>query len=132
MNINQILKKFPTRKDCVEHLERVRWGGKPFCPYCQSFSTIRRNERHYCYSCNTSFSVTVRTIFHHTHMPLQKWLLAISLILNARRGISALQLSRDLDVNKNTAWRIAIKIREVMGQRKEREFLTAVIGIDET
>ena len=66
--------------------------------------------------CKTGFSVTVRTIFHHTHLPLQKWFLAVMLMLNAKKGLSALQLSRDLDVNKNTAWRIAMQIRKAMNQ----------------
>jgi len=47
-----------------------------------------------------------------THLPLQKWFLAIMLMLNAKKGLSALQLSRDLDVNKNTAWRIVMQIRK--------------------
>ena len=79
----------------------------------------------------TSFSVTVGTIFHHTHLPLQKWFLAINLILNAKKGISALKLSRDIHVNKNTAWRIAKQIRRAMLQAEQRELLTGVIEMDE-
>ena len=89
------------------------------CPYCKSENTTRRTDntlRHRCYECCVSFSVTVGTIFHHTHLPLQKWFLAIMLMLNAKKGLSALQLSRDLDVNKNTAWRIAMQIRKAMTQ----------------
>jgi len=65
-------------------------------------------------------------------LPLQKWFLAISLILNAKKGISALQLSRDLEVNKNTAWRVAMQIRKAMTQRSELELLTGVVEMDET
>ena len=104
MNIIQIFERFPTQQDCTAHLEQARWHGEPACPYCGSLNTTRNQHRHRCYDCKTSFSVTVGTIFHHTHMPLQKWFLAIMLMLNARKGLSALQLSRDLDVNKNTAW----------------------------
>lgn len=132
MNIIQVFQKFPTQESCVEHLEKVRWGDTPKCPYCHSERTTRNAKRHYCYNCKTSFSVTVGTIFHRTHLPLQKWFLAISLMLNAKKGISALQLSRDIEVNKNTAWRINMQIRKAMVQREQRELLTGVIEMDET
>ena len=132
MNIIQIFERFPKQEDCIAHLERARWGDTPRCPYCNSEHTTRNQGRHYCYNCKTSFSVTVGTIFHRTHLPLQKWFFAITLILNAKKGISALQLSRDLEVNKNTAWRIAMQIRKAMTQRDQRDLLTGVIEMDET
>ena len=76
--------------------------------------------------------MTVGTIFHRTHLPLQKWFLAIMLMLNARKGLSALQLSRDLDVNKNTAWRITMQIRKAMSQAEQRGLLTGIVEMDET
>ena len=76
--------------------------------------------------------MTVGTIFHRTHLPLQKWFLAIMLMLNARKGLSALQLSRDLDVNKNTAWRISMQIRKAMTQAEHRHMLTGIVEMDET
>ncbi len=132
MNITEIFKSFPTQKSCIEYLENTRWKGTPTCPYCKSSNVAIHEHRHRCYTCKTSFSVTVRTIFHHTHIPLQKWFLAISLILNARKGISALQLSRDLEVNKNTAWRIAMQIRKAMTQFEQRQLLTGIVEMDET
>ena len=118
-------------------LKRSDGLGTSTSPYCGSVHTARgtdkrRASRHYCYDCKTSFSVTVGTIFHHTHMPLQKWFLAISLILNAKKGISSLQLSRDLDVNKNTAWRISMQIRKAMPQTEQRDLLTGIVEMDET
>ena len=65
-------------------------------------------------------------------MPLQKWFLAVSLILNAKKGLSALQLSRDLQVNKNTAWRVAMQIRKAMHQVEQRHMLTGIVEMDET
>ena len=132
MNIVQVFEQFPTQESCIAHLEQARWKGQPFCPYCASVNTAIHRHRHRCYDCKTSFSVTVGTIFHHTHMPLQKWFLAIMLILNAKKGLSALQLSRDLDVNKNTAWRIAMQIRKAMTQAEQRSLLTGIVEMDET
>jgi hypothetical protein len=76
--------------------------------------------------------VTVGTIFHHTHLPLQKWFLALSLVLNAKKGISARQLGRDLEVNKDTAWRMAMKIRQAMTQQAQRELLAGIVEMDDT
>lgn len=132
MNILQIFEQFPTQESCIEYLEKVRWGDKPRCPYCNSENTARAEHRRRCYACKTSFSVTVGTIFHHTHLPLQKWFLAIMLMLNAKKGISALQLSRDLKVNKNTAWRMNMQIRKAMTQIEHRNILQGIVEMDET
>ena len=132
MNIIAVFQQFPTQQSCIEHLERARWPKGPRCPYCASDRTARLQHRHRCYACKTSFSVTVGTIFHHTHMPLQKWFLAVTLILNAKKGLSALQLSRDLRVNKNTAWRINMQIRKAMRQSAQRDLLTGIVEMDET
>lgn len=132
MNIITVFEKFPTQESCIKHLETVRWSDNAVCPYCKSKNaTPMPNEsRYHCNTCNTSFSVTVGTIFHQTHLELQKWFLAISLILNAKKGISARQLARDLDVNKNTAWYMGMRIRRAMiGQR---ELLEGIVEIDET
>lgn len=132
MNIIQIFKKFPTENDCIAHIEKVRWDGKVICPYCTSnrITPLPSEQRHHCNACNTSFSATVGTIFHHTHLPLQKWFLALSLVLNAKKGISARQLARDLEVNKNTAWSMGMRIREAMVQ--QGSLLSGIVEMDET
>lgn len=131
MNIVAIYTKFPAETDCIAHIERVRWQGKPVCPYCKSTRTtpMPSESRHHCNGCNTTFSVTVDTIFHHTHLPLQKWFLAISLVLNAKKGISARQLGRDLEVNKNTAWYMGMRIRNAMFE--QGELLKGIVEMDE-
>ncbi len=132
MNIVEIYRLFPTESDCIAHLESVRWKGKAVCPYCKSPKTtaMPKENRHHCNNCNTTFSVTVGTIFHQTHLPLQKWFLAVSLVLNAKKGISARQLARDLEVNKNTGWRMGMQIRKAMAQSEERTLLTGIVEMD--
>lgn len=133
MDIFGVMRQFSTQAACIKHLEAVRWSGKPVCPYCGTVEpkpTPIPKQRYHCNSCNASFSVTVGTIFHHSHLPLQKWFVAISLIVDAKKGISARQLSRHLDVNKTTAWRIAMKIREAM--KDPKELLCGIIEMDET
>ncbi len=132
MNIIQIFQQFPTQESCIKHLEKTRWGNAPICPYCQSDNTydLKGELRHHCNACRKSFSVTVGTIFHDTRLPMQKWFLAISLILNAKKGISARQLARDIEVNKDTAWSMAMRIREAM--KDDGKLLTGIVEMDET
>jgi transposase-like protein len=132
MNIVRIYELFPSESDCIAHLEKVRWKDKPVCPYCRSDRATPADQRYHCNNCKTSFSVTVGTIFHRTHLPLQKWLLAISIVLNAKKGLSARQLARDLEVNKNTGWRMGMQIRKAMAEREQRELLSGVVQMDET
>ena len=132
MNIIQVYKRFPKHDDCIHHLEAVRWNGRPQCPYCKShnITAMPKENRHHCNNCNTSFSVTVQTIFHNTKLDLQKWFLAIALILNAKKGLSARQLARDLEVNKNTAWYMSMRIRKAMTD--DGELLKGIVEVDET
>jgi transposase-like protein len=130
MNIIQIYKKFPTEKDCLEYIEKIKWNGKAICPYCESEknSAILKENRYHCNNCNTSYCVTVGTIFHNTKLPLQKWFLAISIILNAEKDVTSRQLAHEIEVTKDTAWRIQIQIRKAMRQNKE--FLQEIIKIE--
>lgn len=132
MNIIQVYKQFPTDESCIAHLEAVRWQGKPKCPYCNSLRVTKtlKGERYHCNACNTSFSVTVRTIFHKTKIDFQKWFLAISLVLNAKKGVSARQLARDIEVNKNTAWLMLMRIRKAV--REQGDLLEGIVEADET
>ena len=132
MNIIHVFNKFPNQESCITYLEKVRWGDTPTCPYCKSKQTVPLGNRHRCYNCITSFSVTVGTIFHKTKIPLQKWFLAISLILNAKKSLSALQLSRDIEVNRNTAWRVSMQIRKAMREREQGSMLMGIVEMDET
>jgi transposase-like protein len=130
MNIVQLYKQYPTQDDCRKHLEEVRWHGVPKCPYCTSTRVSRLGKRFHCNACNTSFSGTVNTIFHKSRIDMQKWFLAISLVLNARKGISARQLARDIEVNKNTAWLMLMRIRKAM--LDDGELLKGIVEADET
>lgn len=132
MNIIQIFKKFPTQKSCVKHLEKARWNNKPICPYCSSTNTnsLIKELRHHCNGCRKSFSVTVGTIFHHTHIPLQKWFLLISLMQNAKKRLSSLQASRDINVSQTTTWSMMHRIRKAMSD--DGSLLSGIIEMDET
>lgn len=134
MDIIEVFERFPTQESCFAHLETIRWQNKPKCPYCKSENQtpLKGERRYHCNNCNTSFSVTVGTIFHQTHLPIQKWFLAVTLILNAKKGVSSRQLARHLKVNRNTAWRISMKIRDAMYEPEQRGILQGLVEMDET
>ena len=129
MNLTRIITDLNTQEKCIQYLESERWNNVPTCPYCMSQSSSPKNNRHTCLACKNSYSVTVGTVFHNSNIPLTKWFMAICLILSAKKGISSLQLSRDISVNKNTAWLLQMKIRVAM---KENDLLSGIIEIDET
>ena len=136
MNIIQIFKQFPTQESCINHLEKIRWGDTPRCVYCggdkvSRHVSSRQPYRLQCSRCKKSFSVTVNTIMHDTRLPLQKWFLAISLILNAKKGISSMQLARDLQIRQATAFSLSHRIRKAMTERNG-ELLKGIVEMDET
>ena len=108
-------------EDCFAVLEQIRWGGKPTCPYCDSTNaTAYKNEhRYHCNYCYTSYSVTVGTLFHKTHVDLRKWFLAIHLVLDSPGGISVRQLAREIGVNRNTAAYMIARIRKATDDEQQ-------------
>lgn len=113
MNINYIYKQLPNKESSYKYLETVIWNNKPICPYCKSFSSteIQNEYRYRCNTCKTSYSVTVGTIFHRTRLDIQKWLIAIHLVLKSDDDYGVRQLGRDLEVTKDTASLVLKKIK---------------------
>jgi len=132
MELIKITEKLNTQGKCMAYLEKNRWSITPICPYCNSTKSSRKTQefRHTCHNCKRSYSVLVGTLFESTKLPITKWFFAIHLITNAKKGISSLQLARDLHVNKNTAWFLQKRIRQAM--KDEDCILSGIIEIDET
>lgn len=135
MNVLAIAKEFPTQESCVEHLERIKWNGKPECPYCGKNNVARKAEkdlvgRWNCRNCLSSFKVTSGTIFQGTKIPLQKWFAAIAILLNAKKSVSSCQLARDLDLKQQTAWYMGVRIRKAMVD--DGALLRGIVEADET
>ena len=131
MDLHQILCEFKEEQDYHDYLIERRWPNGLCCPCCSSSKVCSRGNtvRFKCQSCNSSFSATCGTVFHATRLPLSKWFLAMSVILNAKKGISSLQLARTIGVNKNTAWYMQMRLRKAM---KEDITLNGVVEVDET
>lgn len=135
----EFLKKFPDQKAAREYLEARRWPQGAVCPHCGSVERIqtRKVEDYFrCLSCKTDFTVRTGTIFERSHVPLDKWLFAMYLIATSRKGISSLQLSKELGVTQKTAWFMLQRIREACGNEKDDDdsngFLQGIVEADET
>ena len=102
----ELANRFNTKEKCLKFLEELRFPNGLECPRCKDddIARIKTRDKFRCRKCRYMFSVTAGTIFHKTHLPLQKWILATFLICNAKKGISAKQIQRDLDVTYETAW----------------------------
>lgn len=114
------------QKECLALLEQIRWSGTPQCPYCESLKSRKlKNEfRYQCNECFTSYSVTVGTLFHKTHVDLEKWFLAISLVLEPE-SITVRQLAKEISVHKNTANYMVKRIR--LAITEEVELLNMIV-----
>ena len=136
MNLISIFSQFPDQPSCIAHLEQIRWGDDPFCPLCGDHDVARKVEndrvgRWNCHGCKSSFNVLSKTIFQGTQLPLQKWFLAISLMVNAKKSLSSCQLARDLELNQKSAWFMQQRIRAAMAS-DEGALLQGIIEADET
>lgn len=136
MNLISIFNQFPNQQSCIDHLEAIRWNNDPFCPHCGDHDVARKVEagrqgRWNCHGCKSSFNVLSGTIFQGTQLPLQKWFLAISLMVNAKKSLSSCQLARDLELNQKSAWYMQQRIRAAMAS-DEGALLRGIIEADET
>jgi len=147
MKLIDVTKQFTTDDKCLDYIEKMRWPHGVGCVHCGSMSvstitrTAGKNKRTRIYQCvekecGKQFSATSGTIFNDTHLPLTKWFMAIALICEAKKGLSALQMQRHLGVNYRTAWHLCHRIREAMQEggllTGEVTLLTGVVETDET
>jgi DNA-directed RNA polymerase subunit RPC12/RpoP len=139
VNLIDVAKKFGTVEACNDFIESMRWPDGVVCLECegkrvtkyqkQAGSRNRVNAKtgetevkpvparilYVCLDCGFQFSATTGTIFNDTHLDLEKWFMAVALMVNARKGLSALQMKRDLSVAYKTAWYLNHRIRKAMG-----------------
>jgi transposase-like protein len=108
---------------CRNYLERLRWPNGPHCPRCESSGVARVPSRHQidCRSCRYRFSVTSGTLLQNSNVPLWKWLLAVSLLVDADSGFPAHRLAPAIGVSYKTAWSVGHRIRAAMGGSSEAE-----------
>ena len=133
ISVVELFRLFPDEDACYAWLEDARWHGSPVCPHCGGFERIvpDKRERHYrCKDCRKRFTATTGTCMHATKRPIQDWIYVIYTVVTARKGVSALQMSKELGVQYRTAWHMLHRVREACGRGDFT--LGNVVEVDET
>ncbi len=133
INLISLIDRFHDENKCRRYLEGLRWPDGLTCPRCggKTISRITTRNQLDCDSCRYRFSVTAGTIFHDSHLPLWKWFVAVYLIVESKKGISANQLKRSLGVTYKTAWYLSHRIRAALSE-VDAQLLKGIIEVDET
>ena len=133
LGLHEFLNQYGNEEQCQRMLYRLRWPQGFVCPACGNTTGCQLHSRkiYQCHTCHHQTSLTAGTIFHGTKLPLTKWFLAIYLLTQRKKSISALQLSRDLGVKYDTAWRMKHKLMQVMLERGQGDTLSGRIEIDD-
>src|SRR5687768_1382287 len=120
MNLMRLTEQFHSEEICRDTLAKLRWPNGVECPRCQGTRHAYDSKayRWDCYSCRYNFTVMSGTIFHDTKLPLRTWMMAVMLMVEAKKGISANQLKRTLGVSYKTAWYLCHRIRHAMTEVK--------------
>lgn len=132
-SLPQVLDFFKSDEACKEYLVQQRWNGSPACPHCGNEKVYKTNRGYKCASkdCYKKFSVISGTIFENTKIELRTWFAAIYLCTAHKKGISSLQLSRDLGITQKTAWFVLHRVREML-REKAPQMLRNQVQVDET
>ena len=131
-SIIDIVKAFPTEQSCIEHLESLRWNGNVVSPFDATSKVYKcKGNKYRCKNTGKYFNVRTATLFDNTKVELRKWFVAIWIVTSHKKGISSLQLGRDIDVTQKTAWFMLQRIRKCFGCENNSE-LNNEVEIDET
>lgn len=128
----ELFERFPDQESARLYLEARLWPDGPRCPVCGLGEriTARKNGYYRCNQCKEDFTIRTGTIFERSHVPLHKWIYAIYLLVTSRKGISSLQLSKQIGITQKSAWFVLHRLREACGGELEK--LQGIVEIDET
>src|SRR6266481_6552635 len=128
----QLFAMFPDQETARVYLESRLWPNGVRCPVCGLGEriTTRKGGYYRCNQCKEDFTVRTGTIFERSHVPLHKWIYAMYLVVAARKGISSMQLAKEIGVTQKTAWFVLGRLREACGNDLPK--LRGIVEIDET
>lgn len=131
-SVLELIKAFPDEQTCINHLEQLRWNGNVISPFDATSIVYKcAGNKYKCKNTGKYFNVRTATLFDNTKIELQKWFLAIYIVTAHKKGISSLQLGRDIDVTQKTAWFMLQRIRNCFGITEPDQF-NDEIEMDET
>lgn len=128
----ELFKMFPDQESARSYLEGRLWPQGVRCPVCGLGDriTARKGGYYRCNQCKEDFTVRTGTIFERSHVPLHKWLYAMYLLVTSRKGISSMQLSKEIGITQKSAWFVLQRLREACGN--DPTVLAGIVEIDET
>jgi transposase-like protein len=128
----QLFEAFPDAETARTYLESRLWPNGPTCPVCGLGERVsaRKGGFYRCNQCQEDFTVRTGTIFERSHIPLHKWIYAMYLLVTARKGISSMQLAKEIGVTQKSAWFMLHRLREACGGELKK--LQGIVEIDET
>jgi transposase-like protein len=137
----KLFELFPDEESARAYLEDRLWPNGPICPSCQvrgqnASITTRKGGYYRCNRCpetsvGHNFTIRTNTIFERSHIPLNKWIFAMYLLVTARKGISSMQLAKEIGVTQKSAWFMLQRLREACSAPDSQDKLRGIIEIDE-
>ena len=133
LSFKEFRRRFQTEEACESRLFELRWPKGFVCPKCGETGCyhLKGRREYVCKHCHHQSSVTAGTVLHRTHLPLTVWFWAMYLMSRDKRGISALQLSRELEISYSSAWYLLHRLRKAMEQRNQNDLLSGIVEIDD-
>ena len=128
----EMFNRFPNQDAARSYMEAQRWPDGPVCPNCQETKRIHARKGGYyrCNACREDFTVRTGTVMERSHIPLQKWLYAMYMLVTSRKGISSVELHTKLGITQKSAWFMLHRLREAC--RDKDSPLSGIVEIDET
>ena len=132
ISVFDFFQMFPDADSAQEYIEMIRWGGDVCCPHCDSerVTKLKRKGYYLCNDCRQKFTVRTGTVFQRSHIPLNKWLYAIYMLETSRKGISSVQLAKEVGITQKSAWFMLHRLREACDV--EVAPLSGEVEVDET
>jgi len=133
MTLTNLTQMFSTDEQCRTLLKKLRWPYGVECLRCKSKRVfeVETQKKFECVECGYQFSILTQSVFHDTHLPLETWFMAVLLLCEARKGMSANQVKRTLGVSYKTAWYLCHRIRAAM-KDLEPTMMDGTVEVDET
>lgn len=127
-----LIKAFPDEQSCINHLEKILWHNGVVSPFDPTSKVYKcKDNRYRCKNTGKYFNVKTNSMFDNTKIELQKWFLAIWFICSYKKGISSVQLAKEIGVTQKTAWFMAQRIRACFGVENNND-LEGIVEADES
>ena len=132
ISLLELFQRFPDQDTAISYIEQQRWPDGVSCPHCQERKRIgsRKGGYYRCNACMEVFTVRTKTPMERSHIPLHKWIYGMYLLVTARKGVSSMQLAKEIGITQKSAWFMLHRLRESC--KDTGSPLSGIVEIDET